>query len=274
MENALKVELVQKFHKRFDIEHNLDIITSSIKSSDADLVIFPEMFLTGYTLGDDLFKKAMNLEDPVIREIEEACGDFDKNVIFGFPERSTAVRGQIHNSACLVGASGVVGSYQKMHLVDFGPFEEYAYFTPGKAPFIADINGYRVGLLICYDIFFPELVKYYAIGGADLVVCISASPSMTRRFFESVMTARAIENTVFFAYSNLLGFDSKMDFWGGSAVIGPRGDTISKGPYYEEASVVARIDERSLLTARKNRPTIRDTRYDLLQRTADIRRGG
>lgn len=273
MEKPLKIEIVQRFHKRFDTGFNLDIIKDSIKGSDAELLIFPEMFLTGYTLGDDVFKMAMSLDDPPIREIEEACGDHDKNIVFGFPERSSKIKGQVHNSACLVGPSGVMGSYKKMHLVDFGPFEEYAYFTPGSEPFTADINGYRIGLLICYDIFFPELVKYYAISGADLVICISASPSMTRRFFESVMTARAIENTVFFAYSNLTGFDSRMDFWGGSTVIGPRGDVISKAPYYEEASVIARIDERSLRTARRNRPTIRDTRQDLLERTADLKRG-
>jgi predicted amidohydrolase len=106
--------------------------------------------------------------------------------------------------------------------------------------------------------------------GADLVVNISASPSLTRKFFEKVMVARAIENTIFFAYSNLVGMDSRMDFWGGGALIGPTGGLISKGPTFEEASILGEIDIHSLKLSRKHRPTIRDTNISLLEELARV----
>jgi predicted amidohydrolase len=91
---------------------------------------------------------------------------------------------------------------------------------------------------------------------------------LTKKFFESVMVARAIESTVFFAYSNMVGMDSRMDFWGGGALIGPRGNMIAKGPYYEEAVIQGQVDLHSLELARKHRPTIRDTNPVLLKELA------
>jgi predicted amidohydrolase len=135
---------------------------------------------------------------------------------------------------------------------------------------LVDVDGFKVGVIICYDIFFPELTKLYALKGADMVVCISASPSLTRKFFESVMVARALENTIFFAYSNLVGMDSRMDFWGGGALIGPTGTMIAKGPYYEESSIQGEVDLHSLELSRKHRPTIRDTNPALLKEIANM----
>ncbi len=268
--DPLKIEIVQKRHRRFDIEHNLNIIKESISTSSARLLVFPEMFLTGYTLGDDVHKLAMELDSPYLVTITEYCKKHDKFIILGFPERSVKTKGQIHNSAIVIGPDGILGTYKKMHLVDFGPFEEWGYFTPGNDLLMVEIDGYKVGVMICYDLFFPELTKLYALKGADLVVNISASPSLTRKFFEKVMVARAIENTIFFVYSNLVGMDSRMDFWGGGALIGPTGSLISKGPTFEEASILGEIDIHSLELSRKHRPTIRDTNISLLEELARV----
>ena len=149
--------------------------------------------------------------------------------------------------------------------MDFGPFEEYAYFTPGSSTLTFDVKGLKFGILICYDIFFPELTKSYALQGADAAICISASPSITRRFFEIEMKARAVENTIYFIYSNLIGFDSRMDFWGGGSVIDPKGNEIVKGPYFEEKILTATLDPERIEEARRSRPTLRDTRRDILE---------
>ncbi|MGA1820149.1 MAG: carbon-nitrogen hydrolase family protein [Thermoplasmatota archaeon] len=262
----LSIEIVQKHHKRFDMDHNLDIIKGSLSSSDSRLLVFPEMFLTGYTLGSDVTSYSLGKDSEILGEIVDACRENDKYLMFGFPESSADIKGQVHNSAAAVGPKGILGTYRKMHLVDFGPFEEWAYFTPGSELVMVDVEGFRIGLTICYDIFFPELTKAYALSGADAVVCISASPSMTRKFFEKVMVARAIENTIFFAYSNMVGFDSRMNFWGGGALIGPTGSTIARGPYFKEAEIKGGIDAHSLTLSRKHRPTLRDSRKDLLER--------
>jgi predicted amidohydrolase len=118
-------------------------------------------------------------------------------------------------------------------------------------------------MLICFDCFFPEVAKIYALKGADILVCISASPSTTRIFFEKVIVARAIENAIFFTYTNLVGTELNMVYWGGNTVIGPKGDVRAKGEYFEEAIVTCDIDLKDLSIAREFRPTLRDTRMEL-----------
>ncbi len=261
--SSIKVEVVQKLHKRFDIQGNMKMINKALEGSNSDLVVFPEMFITGYNIGDEVRNLSLSRDDPIFGSLVDTASAENKHLIFGYPERSEKIKGQIFNSAMLIGPNGIMGSYRKMHLVNFGPFEEYSYFTPGNAPFMFEINGYRFGLIICYDIFFPELTKHYALKGADAVICISASPSVTRPFFEAVIKARAIEDTIYFIYSNLVGYDSRMDFWGGSQVVSPRGSVISKGPYFEESILSATLEEETISLARSLRPTLRDTRFNI-----------
>lgn len=271
--DKVSLELVQSMHARFDPEENVRTVIDAVKRSDADMLIFPELFLTGYCLGRDANRYAMALDDPHIEEIADVASEGKKAIVAGFPERSGEVRGQIHNSAGLFLPDGSITSYRKMHLVDFDPFEEWAYYTPGRTPLMFEFKGIRFGLTICYDIFFPELVKYYALSGADAVICISASPSTTRPFFEAIIPARAIENTVYMVYDNMVGMDGRIDFWGGGTVVGPRGETISKGPYFEEARIRAMLDPEALEQSRRHRPTIRDTTPEIYEMLIDRIKG-
>ena len=270
---TLSVEVVQRRHERHDVAGNLSLIENIVRHSTADLIVFPEMFLTGYTIGDDVFKLAMESTTSLFDPLKKMLSESGKYVVLGFPERSSEIRGQVFNSAVVIGPDGVMGTYRKSHLVDFGPFEEYSYYAPGNSLPIFEIKGMRFGIIICYDLFFPELTKYYALNGVDCVICISASPSVTREFFEMLMKARAVENTIYFVYANLIGFDGRMDFWGGGAVIDPRGKEVAKGPYFEEGEVVADMDPRVIELTRKLRPTLRDTRaipLDRLYRPPDF----
>jgi predicted amidohydrolase len=257
---SIRVELQQRFHRKSDVEFNLGIIEETSTSSDSDIVVFPEMFLTGYSLGDDVRAESREIEDPLFGKLSDIAREGEKHIIFGLPERSSVTRGHIHNSAMVIGPDGIIGAYRKMHLVNFGPFEEWEYFTPGNQTLSFEVKGFRIGLIICYDIFFPELTKHYALDDIDAVICISASPSVTRPYFEAVMKARAIENTIYFLYSNLVGFDSRMDFWGGGEIISPRGNTVAKGPYFEESSIRGELSADEISLARSLRPTLRDTR--------------
>lgn len=182
----------------------------------------------------------------------------------GMPERDKRLRGHIYNSAVLALPDGSVGVYRKCHLANFGPFDEKRYFLPGRELPVFETPWGRLGVLICYDIFFPETVKTLALRGAELVVDISASPTQTRRFFEAVLPARAVESTVFVAYCNLVGTEGQLEFWGGSRVIGPRLEMKALGPDYEEAVVDAELDFSDLEAARPLRPTLRDTRPELV----------
>jgi predicted amidohydrolase len=261
----MKIEIPQRAHVLGDIDHNLKAMLDSISSSDSDLLVFPELYLTGYLCRDRLTDLAITIEDERIQQLRDASKNAGRGVIFGMPEASSQVRGQIFNSAVYINPSGELDVYRKVHLVNFGPFEEKQYFTPGKEIHLMNIKEFRFGAIICYDIFFPELAKLYALQGADMIVCLSASPTTTKQFFQKVMIARAIESTVFFIYANLIGTEKNLVFWGGSTIVGPRGEVKAQSKELEADKIVLELDAGDLRIARENRPTLRDTRYDLFE---------
>jgi predicted amidohydrolase len=123
----------------------------------------------------------------------------------------------------------------------------------------------KIGLLICYDLNFPELAKALTLQGADLLICISASPTTTQRYFETLLPARALENTVFMAYVNLAGNQEDLIYWGGSQVYDPLGNILVKAPYLKESIITCDINLRLLESARARRPVLRDIRPEIYQ---------
>jgi predicted amidohydrolase len=239
----------------------------------ADIYFFPEMALTGYSIRDDIQGLAETLDGPSVRRVLELSRELGCGIVFGMPERDTAVRGHIFNSAVLTLPDGSVGVYRKCHPANFGPFDEKRYFASGRDLPVFPTPWGRIGLIICYDLFFPETVKAMALRGAELVVDISASPTTTRRFFEAVLPARAMEDTIFMGYSNLVGTEGQMQFWGGAQLFGPRGEQKAKGPYFEEAVVEAELDFTDIDVARPLRHTLRDTRPEILEELQRAARG-
>lgn len=231
-----------------------------IEEEDADLYIFGEMFLTGYICRDEIYELAEGLEGESVREMREVAQQKDCTIIFGMPY--TERKGIIYNSAIMIKPDGV-GIYKKNFLANFGPFEERFYFKTGENIPVFNTKFCGIGICICYDIFFPELVKSLALNGADLIVCISASPSTTRIYFEKVLPARAIENTVFMAYSNLVGEEDGLVFWGGSQLYSPKGELLAKTEYFNEDYITYDVDLKLLKEARMARPTLRDTNPDI-----------
>jgi predicted amidohydrolase len=185
------------------------------------------------------------------------------------PELDPDRTGVLYNSALVCSPDSEPETYRKMVLANFGPFEEDLYFARGDRMPIFDTPVGRVGVEICFDMFFPEITKLYALEGADMALCISASPSVTREFFERIMPARAIENTIFVAYANLVGTEQNMTFWGGAQLIGPRGNLKAGGKPFVEGIVKAGVELSELEVARQFRPTIRETRQDLMQRLGE-----
>lgn len=247
-------------------EHNIDLIernVSEAKKRGADLVIFPELALTGYVNRDLLYELAEPIPGPSIRYLEEIVIKENIHVVLGMPERSEKARAVLYNTAALLGPTGLIGKYRKLYLPTHSVFEEKRYFRPGyQAPmFKTDIGN--LGLTVCYDVFFPETTRLLRLRGSQLMICISASPDMRRKFFEVLTAARAIENTVFLAYVNLVGLEDGLQFWGGSRIIAPNGDILVQAKYSEEDLVVGRIDYADLERAEAVVPTLRDLRPEL-----------
>jgi predicted amidohydrolase len=241
-------------------ERNLKQIAeqaSRARKKNIDLVIFPELHLTGYTMRDEVFHLAESIPGPSTRKIESLAKEHGVHIIFGMPEESE-VKGVIHNTAVFVSPKGLIGRYRKIHLPTHSVFEERRYYRPGQeAPVFKTALG-TIGLSICYDLYFPELTRLQALQGAQLIVCISASPGLRRRFFEGFCLSRAMENAVYLAYVNRVGIEEGLQFWGGSRVIAPNGSVLAQCKYDVEEFQICKVDLDEVSRARSFIPTIKD----------------
>jgi len=258
----MKVALAQLAPRLLDKERNLERIDKTVSKSRADLVMFGELFLTGYMARDAFPRLAETIPGPATERIAKIAAEHGAHIVVGMPERDVKGR-HLFNTSVLVAPDGTLHRYRKMHPANFGPFEEGLYFGRGSDLVLADTKLGRLGLMVCYDAFFPELAKAYALRGADVLLVVSAAPATSKAFFDKILPARAIENTIFVLYTNLVGTELNIVFQGGTQAIGPRAEDLGRAKDFAEEVVVAEVDLRELKVAREFRPTIRDTRPEL-----------
>jgi predicted amidohydrolase len=230
---------------------------------EADLLIFPEMSLTGYTLRDLNYELAEEVPGKSTAAIEKLANEYNLHIIFGMPEKSEKGSTILYNTAVLVGPRGYIGKYRKLYLPTHSVFEEKRYFRLGQQTPIFKTEIGSLGIMICYDVFFPEVSRALRLQGARFIICISASPATRKLFFETLTKARAIENTCFIAYVNLVGIENGLQFWGGSRVIGPNGRILCKLKYDDEDFSYVDIDYEDIKSIEAFVPTLRDLRPEL-----------
>jgi predicted amidohydrolase len=230
---------------------------SKARRKNIDLLIFPELHLTGYTMRDEVSHLAEPIPGPSTKRVEAVAREHGVHVVFGMPEESE-VKGVLHNTAVLVGPKGLVGKYRKVHLPTHSVFEERRYYRPGREAAVFKTDLGVIGLSICYDLYFPELTRLQALQGAELVVCISASPGLRRRFFEGFCLSRAMENAIYLAYVNRVGVEEGLQFWGGSRVVAPNGSVLTQCKYDLEDFKICKVDLAEVSRARVFIPTIKD----------------
>ena len=269
MKDKINLALAQVSSKREDKETNLQKIeklTYKAKEQDVDLAIFPELCISGYVVRDQFYELAETIPGPTVEKVEALAKETGLHIIFGMPELSEKTHATVFNTAVFVGPKGLIGKYRKMYLPTHSVFEEKRYFRPGyqTAAFRTDVGN--IGLCICYDLFFPEVLRLIRLKGAQLIVCISASPAVRRGYFETLTCARALENTAFLAYVNLAGVQDGLQFWGGSRLVSPNGDVLAKAKYDEEDFVRCEVDYGELRTAETFIPTLRDLRPELFDK--------
>jgi predicted amidohydrolase len=255
----MRVAIAQTPNQLGDKQENLRRMEMCLDEQEADLYVFGELFVTGYMCRDLLPRLAEEIDGRSVRRIQGMAEERGCTVVCGMPLWSQDVPGLLYNCALAVGPDGCVQKYEKVNLANFGPFEERFFFTPAQEPVMFDIKGSQFGVCICYDVFFPELIKSYAIQGAKGILCISASPSTSREQFEKVLPARATENTMFMIYSNLVGAQLNLVFHGGGQAYGPRGNQLAKCAYLRHDVRVMDFDPKEIDIARRMRPTIRDS---------------
>jgi predicted amidohydrolase len=267
MKEKIKLALAQISSKRENKKANLQKIeefTLKAKEQAADLVIFPELSLSGYVVRDQIYELAETIPGPATKKIVDIARKTGVHVIFGMPELSEKTKATIFNTAVFVGPKGLIGKYRKMYLPTHSVFEEKRYFRPGYQTAAFSTALGNIGLCICYDLFFPEVCRLTRLKGAQLIVSISASPSVRRSYFEILTVARALENTAFLAYVNLVGVEEGLQFWGGSRLVSPTGEVLAKAKYDEEDFVTCEVDYNDIRPAETFIPTLRDLRPELL----------
>jgi len=275
MKEKIKIALAQISCKQGNKAENIKKIESRVtkaKQQGADLVIFPELSLTGYTMRDQIYELAETIPGHSTTVLEKIAKKTGAYIIFGMPELSEKTQATVYNAAVLVGPDGFIGKYRKMYLPTHSVFEEKRYFRPGYQTAVFETELGKIGLIICYDIFFPEVSRLTRLKGAQLIVCISASPATRRTFFETLTAARAIENTAFLAYVNLVGIEDGLQFWGGSRLVGPNGKTLVQAKYDEEDLVVGEISYADIRPTETFVPILKDLRpelFDKLKETAE-----
>jgi len=272
MKEKIKVVLAQISSEREDKARNLrkmEQTATRAKKEAADLVIFPELSLTGYVVRDQIYELAETIPGTSTKAMENIAKKTKTHVIFGMPELSEKTQATIYNAAVLVGPEGFIGKYRKMHLPTHSVFEEKRYFRPGYQTAVFNTKLGRIGLIICYDIYFPEVCRLTRLKGAQLIVCISASPAVRKMFFETLTAARAIENTAFLAFVNLVGIEDGLQFWGGSRLVGPNGRVLVQAKYDEEDFVMCDVDYSDIRPIETFVPTLKDLRPELFDELKD-----
>ncbi len=222
MPGGITVALAQLRPALRDLAKNLRTVMRVLaEHGDADLVVFPELFLSGYTV-DAPGELALELDGPELGEVSRAARDASTAVIFGAPER--VEEGAANSAICVDRRGEVVGSYRKTHL--FG--DERGAFVAGDDLLVVDLDGLEVGIMICFDVEFPEVARALALAGADLLVTVSANMDPFGRDHDVFVTARALENGVAHLYVNQVGAGENFTFAGGTMAVSADGDRLTE----------------------------------------------
>ncbi|MCX6661245.1 MAG: carbon-nitrogen hydrolase family protein [Euryarchaeota archaeon] len=261
----MKLALISARPTIADKTKNLQTMEKYIKKTKADVYVFGEFFLSGDRCKDEFRDLAEPLDGPSIQHLKKIAKNKGCYIVFGMPCKDSTVEGLLYNAAVLIHPNGTVDAYKKWFLPNAGPFEEKIFFDQGEELPVFTTELGKIGLLICYDLNFPELAKALTLQGADLLICISASPTTTQRYFETLLPARALENTVFVAYVNLAGNQEDLVYWGGSQVYDPLGNLLIKAPYLKESIITCDVNLKLLEPARARRPVLRDIRPEIYQ---------
>ncbi|MER6995747.1 carbon-nitrogen hydrolase family protein [Streptomyces sp. NPDC000410] len=261
----LRTALLQSSGTPGDIAKNLEILdthAARAAACGAGLLVCPEMFLTGYAIGADVPRLAEPADGSSAQAVAEIAVRHGLAVLYGYPERGTGEQAElVYNAAQLIGADGTrLANYRKTHL--FGCFEQ-EWFTPGDEPVVqTELGGLRVGIMICYDVEFPENVRGHALAGTDLLVVPTAQMHPFQFVAEKLVPVRAFESQMYVAYVNRTGPEGEFDFVGLSCLAGPDGIARARAGHGEEL-VVGDADPDFLAASRAANPYLRDRRPGL-----------
>lgn len=257
---------------QYNLEKHLGFIRQA-RASGVDLLVFPELSLTGYVLQDlaSAVAHRPTPEDPIFRTLLEASRDLD--LVVGFVDEDHRYRFFI--ASAYLSQGQILHVHHKVYLPTYGLFDEGRFFAWGDAIHAFDTRFGRVGILICEDFWHASPPYLLWLDGADLFLFTSASPGRglsqqpqmeSARWVDHINRAYASLFTAFVAHANRVGYEDGLNFWGGSTLFDPNGDLLAKGPDYQEALTITEIDLNELHRTRARLPLLRDERTALVMR--------
>ena len=234
----------------------LESVISSMKydrNDHLDLVVCPELFSSGYHVGDKIVVGGEASEGPTFDRVSKMARDLETAIVYGYPEQGDNC---LYNSAAFVCADGELLANHRKQLNAPGSFEA-DYFTPGNTDTLLTYKGFKIAILICYEVEFPESVRNASANGAQLVVVPTALGSQWDIVASRVVPTRAFENGLWLAYANHAGHENGCDYLGGSRIVAPDGRILAEAGS-GETLITAEVDTSSVDAAQKRLPYLRD----------------
>lgn len=235
-----------------DVQANLarmNDLARRISRKEVDVLCYPELVTTGYSLGQKWVELAETVPGPTTDKLGQVAREFGFHLIAGISERDPE-SGRIFNSAVLINSEGeVAGAHRKVHLWD----EERRYFTPGNEFKVFKTKVGTLGIGICYDLEFPETSRILALCGAEILFFPSAEMRPYENHVDTCVRSRATENTVFVCFSNTIGREGQTVFFGHSQIVSPACRVLAKAKA-SESYVIARLDLDSIQKQRTTSP--------------------
>ncbi len=256
-----------------NLKLHLDYIRKAV-SRKANLVVFPELSLTGYTLKDLAAELAVNpRKSPAFKKLLEASREID--LVFGFVEEAADDPGLVYNAAAYLSRGRILHIHRKVFLPTSGMFEEGRFFAAGRQFRPFDTGQVRTGLLVCRDFLHYGSSYCHFAGGAGLIITISAAPGrgvdeprspgfQTSRMWELMGEAISFFSSAVVVYCNRVGYEDGAVFAGGSFIYSPFGKPIAQLPYLDEKFEVVEVDLKEIGRARKSWPFRRDERPEVI----------
>ncbi len=270
------VGLAQMSPKIGDVACNLDTHLEYIrqaKQAGVDLLLFPELSLTGYNLEDLVYEVAIpaHSDNPTLQALLSASATNQMDLMVGFVDIDA--RSRYYIAAAYISDGKILHVHHKVYLPTYTMFDEGRYFAWGDSVKAFDTRFGRLGMLICEDFWHASPPYLLWLDRADLLLFHSASPGRGLDSSDRLSSARWVQLvnqaygslfTNFIIHCNRVGFEDGLNFWGGSTIVDPDGEVMIGGPMHEEALIVQGIDVNHLRRARSRLPLLRDERTGLL----------
>jgi len=255
MQKGIKAAALQFNIALGDIDTNLAYVTGKLRQlsqQGVELAVLPEMWSCGFAYRE--LNRLAQHTPQLVEKLQGLSAEFSMTIVGSLPEPHGE---KVFNTAYVVDRGKLAGSYRKMHL--FGLMGEDRHLDRGDSVCLLDTSVGKLGVMICYDLRFPELARRLAVDGADIIVVPGEWPKPREEHWRTLIRARAIENQLFVVAANTCGVIGKLDFFGSSLIVGPKGELLAEGGY-ENCEPTALLDPAEVVTWRQSINCFQDRR--------------